>query len=50
MVSIPESNFLKMAGLSLVGSFAICGGIAYGVYRLTDRFVFQKRSTKRTNN
>lgn len=46
MVTIPESNFFKMAALSLVGSFAICGGIAYGVYKLTDKFVFQKRFTK----
>ena len=46
MVTIPERNFLKMAALSLVGSFAICGAAAYGAYRLADKFVFQKYFTK----
>ena len=46
MVTIPTRNFMKMAMLSLVGSFAICGGITYGVYKLTDKFVFEKMYNK----
>ena len=46
MVTIPERNFLRLAKLSLVGSFAICGGIAYCVYKIADKFVFEKLNKK----
>jgi hypothetical protein len=42
MVTIPEKNFFGMAGLSLIGSFAICGGIAYGAYKIIDKFIIRK--------
>jgi hypothetical protein len=46
MVTIPERNFLRLAMLSLIGSFAVCGGIAYGVYKITDKLVFEKMYNK----
>lgn len=43
MVTIPEKNFLLLAGEALIGCLAISYGITYGICKLVDKHVFNKQ-------
>ena len=43
MVKIPDKNFMLLAGEALIGCLAITYGMAYGAYKLFDKYVLSKK-------
>jgi hypothetical protein len=41
-ITIPVKNYIALSAEALIGCLAVTGGIAYGIYRITDKYIFSK--------